>query len=180
MQDLLIRYGINVSYNTLRNMWNRDDKTYHNTTHLFDLYSLIEDKYPVNCKEKEILLLVALFHDIIYIPGNFDNEIKSADFLLSACNVISIDIMTIYNIILETRTHQPTTELSEIFCDMDMDVLSRDYNTLICYERGIYQEYGKFNDYKNKRIDFIKSMLPKYQSNNHNLLKLIHYINISY
>ena len=179
MDNLLKKYGINISYEEILSMWNRDVNSYHNQKHLFDLYQQIDNKYSINSKNWEILYLSAMFHDIIYDTNSKDNENNSIEFLLNNTPNITDDIITICDIIKDTITHNGRSELSKIFQDMDMDILNRSIKELIIYENGIYFEFGHHINYKRLRLEFINTIFDK-SSNKDNLRKLIKYINLNY
>ena len=89
-------------------------------------------------------------------------------------------IKEVSKIILETETHIPTSKLSELFCSMDMDILNRDFDSLLKWENGIYEEYKSYETYKFGRILFLNECLDKYPLNQGNLLKLIKYVGDNY
>ena len=84
--------------------------------------------------------------------------------------------------ILDTKTHQPQTTLSEKFCKYDMSIVERGFDQLLQWEQGIYEEYKSYgNDmYKQGRISFLDKLLDKYPNNTDNLLKLIEHVRSNY
>ena len=183
MQELLDKWGIKVDYNILLSMWNESHRSYHTQNHLLDLIEQInEGKSKITHSQYEKLMLCALFHDIVYDPMRQDNEEKSAEFFINCCQEKNNpDLLEVKQMILDTKTHEAKTELSELFNYFDMKVVEEDYEKLLEWERGIHEEYKSYGDlYKTGRIHFLESLLDKYPHNTDNLLKLIDYVKNSY
>lgn len=183
MQDILDKWNIKLNYNMLLSMWNEPQRHYHNQTHLVNLISNInESKTQFSQKEYEKLMLTALFHDIIYDPMRNDNEERSAEFFEKACQDNNQDIKDIKEAILDTKGHTGINKIAVTFNKFDMAIVESNYDDLLQWEDGIYNEY-KFcgnKTYKKGRLDFINSILDKYPNNSENLLKLSDYIRKTY
>jgi predicted metal-dependent HD superfamily phosphohydrolase len=175
LEKILEKYGVTISLNEILERWKESHRGYHNLEHLKDLLKQIG---KVDTKEKELLVLVALFHDIIYEPKNKDNEEQSADFFLKNVKEKTEDIQKVYQSIVDTKHHKSSNKLSEIFNKMDMDIVTRDFDELIKWENGIRKEYSIFSDkdYKKGRIEFLKTLINDYPENKENILKLIEYV----
>ena len=181
LQKLLDKYKIKVNLDTLLDIWNESHRHYHNLDHLIDLNSMIMEDYSnkkISDIETEKLHLVALFHDIVYDPKSTKNEIKSAEFFMSMClDKENKDILEIKQAILDTATHVASNTLSEKFNKYDMNIVERDYNSLLEWENGISAEYSMFGEeYKPNRIKFLESLVDKYPLNMGNLIKLIEHV----
>ena len=179
MQELLDKWNIKLNYNILLSMWNESHRAYHNQNHLLDLIEQInENKSKFDSqKDYEKMILCALFHDCVYDPMRNDNEEKSADFFMNSCQEKNKDIVDIKQMILDTKTHEATTTLSEKFNQLDMNIVERDFDQLLEWENGIAEEYKAYGDkYKLGRLQFLESLLDKYPHNTENLLKLINYV----
>lgn len=180
LQELLNKYSITADVKMVLDMWNESHRHYHNLDHLNDLISQIDEEYQLgkfNEKFKDKLLLTALFHDVIYEPSRQDNEERSAQFFEDLCaDKRSKDVQEVKQAILDTKSHNAQTELSETFNKYDMNIVERDFDSLVKWEEGISSEYvpnyGRDN-YKIGRITFLESLLDKYPQNTENLLKLI-------
>jgi predicted metal-dependent HD superfamily phosphohydrolase len=182
LQLLLDKWNIKLDVNTLLSMWNESQRHYHNLDHLNYLLDKIDEKYKKSEKEYEKLYLVALFHDIVYDPTKNDNEEKSAEFFMNVCqDKTNPDILEVKQSILDTKSHKATSNLSEKFNQLDMSVVESDYDTLLKWEEGIHNEF-KFAGslYKERRIQFLESLLDRYNHNAGNLLKLIKYVKTNY
>jgi predicted metal-dependent HD superfamily phosphohydrolase len=177
-QKILNKYNIKCDINLILSMWNEPHRFYHSLSHLNDLISQINnDKDKYSEIEYDKLILTALFHDIIYNPGSSSNEEESADMFESCCINFNSDLKDVKNMILDTKTHIPTTKLSEIFIKYDMDIVNRNFDELLEWEDGIYNENKHFDEiYKEKRIEFLESLLDTYYDNSENLLKLIEFV----
>ena len=169
IDKLLEKYKIKANVNMLLDMWNESHRKYHNLDHFVDIKNMITEDYgdkKFNQDFFEKLILTDLFHDIIYDPNRNDNEQKSADFLMSLClEKNNKDILEIRTAILDTATHKATNKLSEIFNKYDMNIIERDYDSLLVWEEGIYLEFSKAYDnvsYKAGRLNFLEGILDKY------------------
>lgn len=184
LQELLNKWKIKIDANALLSMWNESHRHYHNLNHLTSLFEDIDNEYRNNVSEKEYekLKLVALFHDIVYDPKRTDNEEKSAEFFMNACvEKENKDILEIRDAILDTKTHTSSNTLSEKFNTLDMKIVEKDFNYLLEWEEGIYNEYKFYgNKYKEGRLQFLESLLDKYNHNASNLLKLINWVKENY
>ena len=183
MQELLDKWNIKLVYNTLLSMWNESHRHYHNQNHLLDLITQInENKSQFKSqKEYEKMILCALFHDCVYDPMRSDNEEKSAEFFENCCQEKNSDTQQIKQMILDTKTHESTTTLSEKFNHLDMNIVERDFEQLLEWETGIGQEYKAYGEmYKVGRLHFLESLLDKYPHNTENLLKLIDWVKENY
>jgi predicted metal-dependent HD superfamily phosphohydrolase len=183
MQELLDKWNIKLDYNTLLSMWNESHRHYHNQNHLLDLINQINENKSnfLSQKDYEKMVLCALFHDCIYDPMRNDNEEKSAEFFENCCGEKNSDTQEIKQMILDTKTHEATTSLSEKFNHLDMNIVERDFDQLLEWETGIGQEYKAYGEmYKVGRLHFLESLLDKYPHNTENLLKLIDWVKQNY
>jgi pantetheine-phosphate adenylyltransferase len=138
---------------------------YHNESHISDILDNIEKKYPdnTNAKDKTILILTAFFHDAIYDPRRKDNEQLSVEFFRKCissggCNEENAE--AICQIILDTRNHKPSSELSGVFCDLDLYGLRHgDTQRVFTDEQNIFKEFQfyDYSDYKSGRIQFLEA-----------------------
>ena len=163
---LLNKYKIKADIDMLLEMWNEPQRGYHNLEHLSDLTQMIIQDFidgKVSERVMEKLLLTALFHDIVYDPRKKDNEAKSAEFFMSVCLEKNAEILEINQAILDTATHIGTIPLSEKFNLYDMNIVERDYDSLLKWELGIKYEFQMFGEaYKPNRILFLESIVNKY------------------
>lgn len=113
LQNLLDKYSIKANINMLLDMWNESHRHFHTLDHLNDIIDQINENYgngKIDEKQKEKLLLTALFHDIVYEPTKQDNEERSAEFFMNLCeDKTNKDILEIRDAILDTKTHASQT-----------------------------------------------------------------------
>lgn len=175
---LLTKWNIRSSASDLLDRWREPHRRYHSLSHLDDLVQQINSRADINEKEKEILLITALFHDIIYDPQRADNEECSAKLLISLCGEVTDDISEIVRCILETADHKPSSRLSTIFSEMDMSIVKQPIAALLEWESGIAYEYSFLSPekYCAGRIQFLKNMIERYPENEGTLLQLVEYI----
>ena len=180
LQQLLEKFNIKCDIKTILSMWNESHRSYHNLNHLNDLINQInENKSKYSEKEYEKLILTALFHDVVYDPASQTNEEDSANFLIECVvDKKNSDILDVKQMILDTKTHNSTTNLSESFNKYDMNIVERDFDQLLEWERGISEEYSIYpkEEYKMGRLKFLESLLDKYTHNTENLLKLVDWV----
>ena len=180
LQQLLEKWNIKCDINTVLAMWNEAHRSYHNLNHLNDLISQInENKSKFSEKEYEKLMLAAIFHDIVYDPSSSTNEEDSVNFLMEcAVDKNNKDILDVKKMILDTKKHESTTNLSESFNSYDMNIVERDFDQLLEWEKGISEEFSVYSkeQYKEGRLKFLESLLDKYPNNTENLLQLIDHV----
>jgi predicted metal-dependent HD superfamily phosphohydrolase len=180
LQQLLDKWNIKCDINTVLSMWNESHRSYHSLNHLNDLISQInENKSKFSEKEYEKLMLSAIFHDIVYDPSSSTNEENSAEFLMECVvDKSNEDILEVRQMILDTKTHNSTTNLSKSFNNYDMNIVERDFDQLLDWEKGISEEFSVYpkEQYKEGRLKFLESLLDKYPNNTENLLQLIEYV----
>lgn len=196
IQKILNFFDINDTVENIIEHWNEPQRSYHSLNHLKDLLEMIKKlKIPSNPKDFDpqnprlinnhlfyLLVLTAIYHDIIYDPKLKDNEEKSAEYFKSKWKVSGGSKNEIYKAILATKTHKTVNQISEFFNKLDMDILNRDYPELLKWETGIFNEYEFYGNenYKKGRLKFLESEINNYPKNKENLLKLIDYVKTNY
>ena len=183
LQELLNKWNIKCDVNLLLSMWNESHRHYHTLNHLNDVIDQInEDKSKYSEKEYEKLMLAALFHDCVYDSMSSTNEEDSANFFIECCQDKSNpDVLEVKQMILDTKTHESTTNLSESFNHYDMSIVERDFEQLLEWENGIAEEYKAYGEqYKEGRLKFLESLLDKYPHNTENLIKLLDWVKTNY
>jgi predicted metal-dependent HD superfamily phosphohydrolase len=92
------------------------------------------------------------------------------------------DVLEVKQMILDTKTHEATTNLSESFNHYDMSIVERDFDQLLEWENGISEEFSVYpkEKYKEGRLKFLESLLDKYPHNTENLLKLVDWVKTNY
>lgn len=191
----------------IRKLYSEPQRFYHNENHLNELNGLINFllvKKQISKEEASKLYIISFFHDAVYDPRDNYNEDKSAslflEYILRDLEFVSgqfgytdeskkkivteqhqhfNDIFEIYNAILDTKTHIPSSEISKIFCQLDLFCLTN-YNLqeLIEYEHNIFKEY-QFVDYityHKKRLEILHDLNKLLPVQNSNLDLLINYI----
>lgn len=171
----LKKYNINLTTKQVVKMWNSEGRHYHTTENhlnhlLFDIHQMKDD---LSVLSYDYLILAAIFHDIIYDPKRSDNELKSIEFFKEVCPV---KMDKVENLIYDTITHNPRTELSKIFSDLDMKIVYSDYKGLLEWEKLIRLEYNFVEKslYKDKRVQFLQSIIDN--RNEENILRLIEFV----
>ncbi len=138
---------------------------YHTLKHVDHLIRQIQ-QVTRSKKHQNILINVALFHDVIYIAGRKDNEQKSANFAkywLSKLEFDTTTIEVICTIIRATNTHQSSDPLTQLFLDMDLSILGQSDVRYQDYLTQIRKEHAQFPCclYNFGRTQFLKTMLSR-------------------
>lgn len=170
---VLEKLGITASQvDTVIAMYFEAHRHYHNISHLLNL--LMEDATQGN----DLLDVIALFHDAIYIPGANDNEQRSADLFREMCqSTDTAEFSIIYDAILDTGKYLetklvPSSSVSKSFMELDLAALLRGpLEELIKNEELLFKEFqstgvemyrtGRFaflSDFAEFRRDWIKDI----------------------
>lgn len=148
IENVLNKFNIPV---TELERYNEPHRFYHTLEHI---NSMIYDALKQNVLTDELLLAI-IFHDIIYDPKKSDNEEKSAELFYSYVNN---DIVK--KAILDTKTHNPSTELSKKLCELDLSILYSNYEKFVDFENKIFKEYQfvDYKIYKEKRLEILSGL----------------------
>lgn len=163
-------------------LYEEGHRFYHTIEHIYlnqiELYNLYKNK-KLTKENYDMLSLINLFHDLIYISSSKTNEQDSAEKAKDNLKyLVSKEVLDIiYNTILETNINITSeSNYAKIFNDIDRNILkSNNLIELIDWENKIRKEYSYVSDdkYKEKRIKF----LEKHLENKELLRSLIEYIN---
>ena len=94
-------------FETIYIHYSESHRAYHNPQHLVELLELIAGH--TDSVNKNIHVLAAFFHDIIYVPGRQDNEWESAQLatrMMQELGVSSVEIEAVCQIIMATQAHE--------------------------------------------------------------------------
>lgn len=141
---------------------------YHTLEHIKELLEY-EENFHHKLKNRNVVSLAIIFHDIIYYPKENDNEEKSAELFedFSKEAFLNIDIQTkVKNLILATKQHK-VTEINDtdlcFFLDFDLSVLGRDPHKYKEYSTFIRNEYIHYPDesYKKGRTSVLNKLMSQ-------------------
>ncbi len=130
---------------------------YHTMEHLIHVLQQLENVSAVN----DELFLTAVYHDAVYEPSSVSNEEDSAELFLQEAKTTKLSEdskKTIQQLILETKTHQASSPLSQRFIDADLEIFNAPFETLIKYEHQIFKEFQfvDYATYQKKRIEVLE------------------------
>lgn len=139
--------------------YEEDHRYYHTTTHLLDVVLQLSklDNFD------DELFLAAVYHDAVYDSQANDNEERSAALFLVEAKSASLNKLqmdSINRLILDTKTHKPSSEKSQLLIKADLSILDQPLSKLIEYEHQIFKEF-QFVDYKvyqPKRIEILNQL----------------------
>jgi cytidyltransferase-like protein len=184
---LVKKFGLHVS--DLRDCWLRygePHRFYHSYSHIFDLFDQIEQ--CTHAGDKEMIQLIALYHDSIYDPQSQTNEADSANYFRDSMNPAMInddDCTQIIDAIMDTKysfpMNDPSSDESSQFIDFDFNQLyTNSVEQLISNEYKIMKEYQylPFTQYKKNRLEFIDNVVKvvPFDHGCENLVELKHFI----
>ena len=141
-----------------------EHRFYHNFSHITKMFDIVYD-YRNNLYLTDEQSAAILYHDAYYIPGNPDNEKKSADLFMDWCfdqKAVAIDAFQVRHIILDTKDEIPTIDESKLVIDLDLYSLGisayKENRILIEKEYLLYFTHQQFIE---GRIKWIESFLGR-------------------
>lgn len=159
---------VNDTWEDLCKHYKQKNRAYHNLTHLNNMFEELK-QFEEEVADLRILKFSIWMHDLIYNPMRKDNEKKSAEYaqsFLKRINTLPEDIARCYYQIMLTKHHQaePDDGLDErLMIDLDLEILSRDWETYRLYSEQIRQEYWMYPGfaYKKGRKAALKHFLER-------------------
>jgi len=168
--SILKKYLDNAAYQDILEKYSEPWRHYHTIDHVMDIVLKVE-RYIVSPKEKMILILAAIFHDVIYYPWNKSknqsNEYLSAEYFkewyLGKYNREDEIYHAVRTIIINTETHKSLVkgDLSDKFNNLDTEILFHtSFTEVLKYEHKIYKEFSMAStkQYKKGRMDFLNGL----------------------
>lgn len=159
--------------------YNQPHRFYHNLDHIERVLKLIGES-NVDYEMKNLLNVVAIFHDIHYLPLSPNNEEKSAEIVFEYLKNLDDKktLELIIQIIKETAQGIHTTSGgSTVFKMIDFSsFFDVNFSSLLENEQGIFKEYQTHSvkSYRTGRVKVLKNM-PTYGEST-NLDNLIDYV----
>lgn len=164
------RLNLFESLNKALNQWNQPHRFYHGIKHLEYLFMLISSTGSYSKHDRELLELIALYHDVVYDPRSKRNEELSAQYFMDSLRPltrIDRDIGIIKGAIVDTSkvlNLVPSSKISQIFGKLDVDVLLHGSALeTINNEMLLFKEFQMYDieDYKRERCRFIVSLMKR-------------------
>jgi len=123
---------------------------YHTAKHIHSMLDMAAEMGILS----DDLFLAIIFHDIIYDPKGDMNEELSVEHLQHWVQNDAVN-----QAILDTKTHNATSELSEQLIKLDLSVLYDTFEKFVDYEEKIFKEYQwvDYSSYKERRIEILKN-----------------------
>ena len=165
--ELLLNIGfpaneIQQNWMDLEKAYSKKSRHYHNLTHLKEMIESFE-VYQNKLENPNEVLLSIFYHDIVYSSSRKDNELKSAEFVLSILpENIPLNKQFIFDAICATQLHKHhTIEDINWLIDFDLKILAHDWEDYKIYFEQIRKEYRIYPDflYKPGRAKALKHFL---------------------
>lgn len=142
----------NEFYQHLTELYNSEDRFYHNLSHIEALLKLSEEHRHLLESQKSIDFVI-WYHDAIYDASKSNNEEESAQLAKKDFAKLGLDaniIENCYDLIIATKTHQLSKDLdsfdSQFLLDIDLSILASERDQYIEYTQQIRKEYTIYPD----------------------------------
>lgn len=183
--DIVYKYSASPFPSVIKK-WEEPHRFFHTLGHLNSvLEGLTLQKSDVQSElEWEALILAAFFHDSFYVPGDKNNEVKSAKIMFS---YIGKELYNEPAVRLAEKIILDTAELSKdkkgvfkIFQNADCwGLINWNFEDILPYEEKIFKEFRRFpwEKYKKGRVEFLRNAAKIFSKNEDTLNRLADYVN---
>lgn len=140
--------------------YNDGQRYYHTLEHINECLDIFI-KVRHMCHHPLNVFFAILFHDIVYVPGASDNEVKSSQLMWEYCEKFDcIDAIAVYNYIELTKEHKIGHDHDwKIFRDIDMSILGANGRRFMAYDNALQFEYFHYIEvFPEKRVEFLESV----------------------
>jgi len=142
--------------------YNKPGRHYHNFDHILFMYLEAEQR-SISLTDEQFLAI--MFHDVIYVPGKEDNEVRSVEFM-RMCIGGSLsqeydEIIT--DIILSTKHHEPLHYQAQVVIDLDLINLASSwkvYKEIVQKDRWEHHNLSD-EEFKERRKKFLEKYIAK-------------------
>lgn len=137
---------------------------YHTLDHIQSVLEIV-DRLGSHARNRNVVLLAAWLHDVIYDSRAADNEERSAEYAEQLCVRVSLPPgRMVADLIRKTRTHDAGGDAdAEILLDADLAILGASEDAYQTYAEQIRQEYAWVPeaDYRQGRRRVLQSFLSR-------------------
>ena len=131
----------------IANKYSERGRAYHNLQHLENMFLALKP-FENKVEDLSILKFSIWFHDIIYNSTKKDNELRSAEMAQEELLNLGIEkgrVERCFAQIMSTKIHQFQDDFQSfderLLIDLDLDVLSWDWEKYLEYTQQIREEY---------------------------------------
>lgn len=130
--------------NTLITAYTEPQRAYHNIQHIVECLALFQN-IESELNDPIAVETAIWFHDVVYDPKAFDNELQSAELMKSVCDPFLSEqqIEKVYKWIIATQKHLPSNDhdLNSLL-DIDLAILGSSAERFAQYQQQIQFEYA--------------------------------------
>lgn len=148
--------------------YSQPHRYYHTWKHIEDMLLELIDS-PQAIKDNFIddrLIIATVYHDFVYDTklGSDgkpkQNEKLSADEFMKDWKGSVDDGKLIASLIIDTKTHIPSSELSRQFIELDLNIFTKSLDKILEYNHQIFKEYQQFDwaKYHDGRLDVLNKL----------------------
>ena len=126
-------------------------RQYHDERHLDDCLAQLDQVEGLVERERRLLRWAILWHDLVYDPGQGDNEERSAERAqreLLACGVNEADAAEVARLIKLTKGHHADAgdRLGALLVSIDLSILGAEPDRYRAYAEAVRKEYDHLAD----------------------------------
>lgn len=162
--DVLAKIGLNPGLIKstaagISHYYDEDIRSYHTAEHIMYMF---EQSEIIGWDDNPILDFAILCHDLYYVPGNKENEFRSAKMAVKILNNSAFDAEDIIvDLIMATSKYYEssiTNSLCQKLCDLDLSSIARQpYEDFVYQQNTILHEFGSSD--LSKSAEFLKNLL---------------------
>lgn len=152
----MVHHKALLAWTKIEEHYTQDGRAYHNFQHLDNMFEILKE-YESEVEDLSTLRFTIWYHDIIYKATKRDNELKSAELAKTELIKLNFRITRMercYQQILSTQKHVPAADASfdeKLILDLDLEVLSWDWERYLEYTQQIREEYSIYPDFLYRR-----------------------------
>ena len=153
-------------YNLVNTLWKEIEEKHSEPTRYYHTLKHLEHIYSELPKLDTVTEFSIFYHDIVYDVSCSDNEEESASVCEKRLALLGVQtklIEEVTQLIVETKTHEPSSKRNALFLDADLAVLGSSEDVYKTYTQNIRKEYATYSDsvYSEGRQKVLKHFLEK-------------------
>lgn len=157
---------IHELWNEVEMAYSAPHRHYHNLHHINHLFDQLHE-HATEIRDEETMAFSVFYHDIVYVPGNSDNEDKSAELAIEHMKKLkapSRQIDKCVDQILATKNHTYDVDHdTNLFTDADLSILGMPTPKYDDYRLQIREEFVEipYDRFATGRQKLLQKMLDK-------------------